>query len=161
MAAAIDRTLGRGTAVKTVLGLVLAITVGILGAAVPAMAADIVVYRQANCDCCGKWAEYMQAAGHSVTIVEGQDMSEIKRQYGVPGKLASCHTAIADGYVIEGHVPAEDVERLLKDRPTVKGLAVPGMPLGSPGMEQADGSKEPFDVIAFGDGGESVFASHK
>ena len=114
-----------------------------------------------GCSCCGKWAEHLRAAGHTVTIVEGEDMSRIKQEAGIPDALQSCHTAMVDGYVIEGHVPVADVDRLLKERPKAKGLAVGGMPIGSPGMEAEDGSTEPYDVMLFGgEGGEAVFASH-
>ncbi len=132
----------------------------VLGAA-PLSAAEIKMFRQSGCSCCGKWAEHLRAAGHTVTIVEGEDMSRIKQEAGVPDALQSCHTAMVDGYVIEGHVPVADVDRLLKERPKAKGLAVGGMPVGSPGMEAEDGSTEPYDVMLFGgESGEAVFASH-
>lgn len=134
---------------------------GLLATALPLSAAEIKMFRQSGCSCCGKWAEQLRAAGHSVTIVEGEDMSLIKHQAGVPDALQSCHTAMVDGYVIEGHVPVADVDRLLKERPKAKGLAVAGMPIGSPGMEADDGSTESYDVMLFGgEGGEKVFASH-
>lgn len=127
----------------------------------PALAAEIKMFRQSGCGCCGLWADHMRAAGHTVTIVDGEDMSVIKRDAGVPAALESCHTAMVDGYVIEGHVPAADVERMLKERPKAKGLAVAGMPTGSPGMETADGMTEPYSTILFGaDGGEQVFEVH-
>ncbi len=129
--------------------------------ALPLSAAEIKMFRQSGCSCCGQWAEHLRAAGHTVTIVEGEDMSRIKQEAGVPDALQSCHTAMVDGYVIEGHVPVADVDRLLKERPKAKGLAVGGMPVGSPGMEAEDGSKEPYDVMLFGgEGGAAVFASH-
>ncbi|MEZ5926465.1 MAG: DUF411 domain-containing protein [Hyphomicrobiaceae bacterium] len=127
----------------------------------PLSAAEIKMYRQSGCSCCGKWAEHLRAAGHTVTIVEGEDMSLIKNQAGVPEALQSCHTAMVDGYVIEGHVPVADIDRILKERPKAKGIAVAGMPVGSPGMEAEDGATEPYDVMMFGgEGGEAVFASH-
>lgn len=129
--------------------------------ALPATGADITVYRNAGCGCCGQWAEHMRQAGHSVTIVDGEDMSVIKKTHGVPEALHSCHTALVEGYVVEGHVPADDVARLLREKPAVKGIAVPGMPLGSPGMEMADGTTESFDVLTFGGvDGTGMFASH-
>ena len=129
--------------------------------ALPLAAAEFKVYRQSGCSCCGKWAEHLQAAGHVVTIVEGDDMSLIKQQAAVPESLQTCHTAMVEGYAIEGHVPMADIDRLLRERPKAKGLAVAGMPLGSPGMEAEDGATEPYDVMLFGgDGGEVVFASH-
>lgn len=127
----------------------------------PVLAAEIRMFRQSGCSCCGLWAEHMRNAGHTVTIVDGEDMSVIKRDAGVPEALKSCHTAMVDGYVIEGHVPAADVERLLKERPKAKGLAVAGMPVGSPGMESGNGSTEPFNVMLFGaEGGDQVFQGH-
>ncbi len=127
----------------------------------PLSAAEIKMFRQSGCSCCGKWAEHLRTAGHTVSIVEGEDMSRIKQEAGVPDALQACHTAMVDGYAIEGHVPVADVDRLLKERPKAKGLAVGGMPIGSPGMEAEDGSTEPYDVMLFGgEGGDAVFASH-
>lgn len=126
-----------------------------------AMAADITVYRNDGCGCCGKWAAMLGAAGHKVTIVDGKDMSMIKTDAGVPEAMASCHTAMVDGYVVEGHVPIADIERMLEERPAIKGLAVPGMPIGSPGMEAEDGTSERYDVMAIAkDGSTTVYASH-
>ncbi|MFO1171167.1 MAG: DUF411 domain-containing protein [Hyphomicrobiaceae bacterium] len=127
----------------------------------PAIAAEIKMFRQSGCGCCGQWAEHMRAAGYTVTIVDGEVMSVIKKEAGVPAALESCHTAMVDGYVIEGHVPAADVDRLLKERPKAKGLAVAGMPMGSPGMEQPDGATEPYNTVLFGgEGGDTVFQGH-
>lgn len=129
--------------------------------ALPLAAAEIKMFRQSGCGCCGKWAELLKAAGHTVTIVEGEDMSLIKSEAGVPEALYACHTAMVEGYVIEGHVPVADIDRLLKERPKARGLAVAGMPMGSPGMEAEDGATEPYDVMLFGaDGGEVVFERH-
>ena len=96
---------------------------------------EVTVYKSATCGCCGKWIEHMQDAGFKVTAHNRQDMNQIKEEHGVAYELRSCHTAVVDGYVLEGHVPAGDIRRLLKERPAVDGLAVPGMPSGSPGME--------------------------
>jgi hypothetical protein len=127
----------------------------------PLAAAEIKMFRSSGCTCCGKWAEHLRTAGHVVTIVEADDMSLVKQNAGVPDALQSCHTAMVDGYILEGHVPSADVDRLLQERPNAKGLAVAGMPVGSPGMESEDGATEPYDVMLFGAaGGESVFASH-
>jgi hypothetical protein len=96
-----------------------------------------------------------------VTVIDDADMGEIKERHHVPAELQSCHTAIVDGYVVEGHVPAADVERLLEERPAITGIAVPGMPLGSPGMEVEGSAPQPFDVIAFDESGNmEVFASY-
>ncbi|WP_299307225.1 DUF411 domain-containing protein [uncultured Croceicoccus sp.] len=126
-----------------------------------AQAASFTMYRDPNCGCCLGWADHVEKAGkHDVKAVDHPDMASVKAKNGVPGDLVSCHTAIVDGYVIEGHVPAADVERLLSERPAgVAGLAVAGMPMGSPGMENGP-HRQPYKVIAFGPKGRSVWASH-
>lgn len=140
------------------LGIVLAIA---LLSPAPAQAATaLTVYRSPTCSCCGHWVDHMQAAGFDVRDVATDDMDGIKAQYGVPEALASCHTALASGYVIEGHVPATDVQRLLSDRPAILGIAAPGMPVGSPGMETGDRA-DPYTVVAFTQAGETAtFAEH-
>lgn len=136
--------------------------VAVLGALVlllpqQTVAADIVVYKSPTCGCCGKWVEHMEEAGFSVDVENMRDVTPIKRELGVPGRMQSCHTAKVGDYFVEGHVPADLVKRLLADRPDIKGLAVPGMPMGSPGMEGP--RKDPYDVIAIGkDGRAKVFA---
>ena len=108
------------------------------------------VYRDPSCGCCEAWAAIARDAGYRVSVVDHPDMAAIKRQFGVPEELLSCHTTVAGDYAIEGHVPIEDVRRLLDKRPAgIKGIAVAGMPLGSPGMEVPDGTKEPFMMMAF------------
>ena len=121
--------------------------------------AAMTVYRDPSCGCCKAWAAIAQKAGHRVELIDHPDMPAIKRQYGVPDELRSCHTAIVGGYAVEGHVPLADVKRLLAKNPTaVRGIAVAGMPLGSPGMEVPDGSTQPFRVMAFDTAGKvSVF----
>ena len=111
----------------------------------PAVATEIEVYKSATCGCCKEWVKHLQANGFSVKAHDVADITAQKTANGVPAKLASCHTAKVDGYVIEGHVPASDIKRLLKERPAVSGLAVPGMPVGSPGMEQ--GARETYDRL--------------
>lgn len=119
-------------------------------------AAAMTVYRDPSCGCCEAWAGIAKEAGYQVTLVDRPDMPAIKRQYGVPEALASCHTAIVGGYAIEGHVPMEDVARLLKERLSgIKGIAVAGMPRGSPGMEMPNGAKDRFQVIAFEAAGQT------
>jgi hypothetical protein len=119
----------------------------------------ITVYKSATCGCCVKWVDHLEAGGLSVKAVDVQNLAWVKKEYGVPDRLASCHTALVDGYVIEGHVPVEDVIRLLEERPDVVGLAVPKMPIGSPGMEGPN--PEPYDVLAFTKQGSThTFASH-
>lgn len=121
------------------------------------------VYKSPSCGCCVEWVKHVRAAGFTVREVNTDDLGAVKREMGLPPRLASCHTAVVGSYVVEGHVPADDVKRMLRDRPAgVRGLAVPGMPVGSPGMEQGPPSGyERYDVIAFtAAGATSVFASH-
>ena len=131
---------------------------GRIAAAAPQLAA-MTVYRDPSCGCCEAWAAMARDAGYRVELIDHPDMPAIKRQYGVPDELLSCHTAIVGGYAVEGHVPFEDVERLLTQKPAgVRGIAVAGMPLGSPGMEVPYGTKQEFQVMAFGPGTISVFS---
>lgn len=125
-------------------------------AAKPAM----LVHRDPGCGCCLAWAEQAQAAGYTVRVADTPAIAAVKQRLGVPADLASCHTAEVDGLVIEGHVPFAAIARLRAERPAgVIGLAVPGMPRGSPGMEMPDGSADPFTVFAFrADGARAVFA---
>jgi hypothetical protein len=108
----------------------------------------VTVYKSPTCGCCGKWVDHLRAHGFEVTVRDVADVDAYKHKYGVPRHLASCHTALVEGYVIEGHVPADLVHRLLAERPEVIGLAVPGMPIGSPGMEQGN-REDPYEVVAF------------
>ncbi len=110
-------------------------------------AADFTVYKSPWCGCCANWINHLKANGHSVTVREVEDLDPIKKTAGVPAPLQACHTAMASSYVIEGHVPARDIERLLNERPAAAGLSVPGMPAGSPGME--GGGREPYSVVLF------------
>lgn len=122
-------------------------------------AAEMVVYRSPACGCCYDWAEHMRQAGFQVQVEDRNDLAPIKAEMGVPSDLSSCHTARIGDYVIEGHVPAADVRRLLAERPDVRGLAVPGMPVGSPGMEGPRPDR--YSVVAFdGEGGREVFARY-
>lgn len=107
---------------------------------------SVIVYKSASCQCCSKWAAYMKENGCSVTIKPTTNLAAIKAQYGVPANLRSCHTALVDGYVVEGHVPAAMVKKLLNERPDAKGIAVPGMPVGSPGMGE---SGDPYKIFLF------------
>lgn len=126
----------------------------------PVLAAELMVYKSPTCGCCKKWIQHMEANGFKVTARDMLDVSPIKMKHGVLPELASCHTAIVDGYVIEGHVPAQDVRRLLRERPKVTGLAVPGMPVGSPGMEYG-AHKDRYQVLTFSPSGKTtVFAQH-
>jgi len=127
---------------------------------VSAQSAEMTVYKSPYCGCCGKWVEHMQSAGHLVKIVNTEDMDSVKHIMGVPEPLHSCHTAMVDGYLIEGHVPAADIDRLLRERPKAKGLAVPGMPSGSPGMEMPGTPADNYDVILFNEKSGSVFTRY-
>ncbi|MGD1942359.1 MAG: DUF411 domain-containing protein [Leptolyngbyaceae cyanobacterium] len=125
-----------------------------------AIAGEMTVYRDPSCGCCGKWVKHMEAAGFTVRDEVTDAMMANTAQSGVPEELSSCHTAIANGYLIEGHVPADDVQRLLTTQPNVAGLTAPGMPMGSPGMESAAGV-EPYTVFSFTDDGAiAAFANH-
>ena len=116
-------------------------------------------YKTPTCGCCGGWVKYMNAQGYACSVTDQADLSDVKVKYGVPANLQSCHTSLVGGYVIEGHVPAEDVKRLLREKPAIVGLAAPGMPAGSPGMD-VPGSPG-YDVIAFEkDGRQRVYAHH-
>lgn len=125
-----------------------------------AMAANaMTVFSDPSCGCCGAWVNHVRANGFTVTVQQDQLMGAVKARFGVPAAAMSCHTALIDGYVIEGHVPVEDIRRLLAERPDARGLAAPGMPIGSPGMEV--GPPERYDVLLIlRDGSTRVFASH-
>lgn len=129
-------------------------------AGAPQPARTMIVYRDPGCGCCEAWAGLARTAGYAVTIEDRGDMDQLKARLGVPDSLASCHTATVGNYVIEGHVPLTDLARLLEQRPGgVRGIAVAGMPRGSPGMEMSDGSKDAFEVMAFDAAGRtSLFA---
>ena len=121
--------------------------------------ADILVYKSPTCGCCNAWVDHLRANGFKVSVQDRLDMAPIKGENGVPLRLQSCHTAQLGGYVIEGHVPAGDILRLLREKLPVKGLTVPGMPMGSPGMQGP--ASDPYEVLAFQpDGRTSVFARH-
>ena len=119
----------------------------------------VTVFKTPTCGCCGKWVEHLKANGFTVKVQEVNDTSAYERQYHVPRTMVSCHTAVVNGYTIEGHVPAAEIKRLLSERPKAVGLAVPGMPVGSPGMESA--RSEAYSVFVFDESGHaSVYASY-
>ncbi len=130
--------------------------------AVASAAADIAMHRDPGCGCCDKWAaQVRQQFGRKVQIIDDDRREVLQRKIGLPADLASCHTAIIDGMAFEGHVPIADMKRALAQHPKgVRGLAVAGMPMGSPGMEVPGMRTQPYDVIAFGAAGRRVFASH-
>lgn len=122
------------------------------------------MFKSPTCGCCSKWVDHLrkhaEATAFTVIAKDTSDMASVKTTAGVPEKVQSCHTAFVNGYVVEGHVPAEDILRMLKEKPNVAGIAAPGMPVGSPGME-VGARKDAYDVVAFKrDGSTSVFASH-
>lgn len=119
----------------------------------------LTVYKTPWCGCCTAWVDHMRRAGFNVTVEERDDLEPLKAYHDVRPDIASCHTGLIDGYVIEGHVPAADVKRLLEERPDDTGLAVPGMPVGSPGMEQGD-RQDPYAVILFSGDNRTVFARY-
>lgn len=130
--------------------------------AVASAAADIAMHRDPGCGCCEKWAaQVRQQFGRKVQIIDDDRREVLQRKIGLPADLASCHTAIIDGMAFEGHVPIADMKRALAQHPKgVRGLAVAGMPMGSPGMEVPGMRTQPYDVIAFGAAGRRAFASH-
>lgn len=129
-----------------------------------AAAPSVDVFKSATCGCCAKWVDHMKQAGFTVHVTDlpEPELQKIKDRYGVPASARSCHTARVNGFTVEGHVPAPEVKRLLKEKPQVAGLAVPGMPLGSPGMEVSGVTPQPYQVFTFDKAGATkVFATIK
>ena len=125
----------------------------------PAGAPVVTVYKNPTCACCGEWAEHLKRSGFRVEMKEGADLMQVKKQHGVTTDLASCHTAEVDGYVLEGHVPADVIHKLLTERPQIRGLAVPEMPPGVPGMPEAGPGRAAYEIMALQqDGGTHVYA---
>lgn len=118
----------------------------------------LLVYKSPGCGCCGEWEKHMRAHGFAVESRQVDDIAAVKRKLGVPDALASCHTGVVAGYVVEGHVPGADVRRLLREQPSLVGLAVPGMPAGAPGMES--GAPQAYSTLAFDARRSWVFARH-
>jgi hypothetical protein len=154
---------GRRQATMVVVG-VAAVAVGVfifpeLFGSNPAMAEEIVVYKNPSCGCCGGWVNHLRRTGFKVTVNNIEDLDPIKNKAGVPDGMESCHTAFVAGYVVEGHVPAENIKKILAERPEMKGLAVPGMPSSAPGMDSPD--HEPYTVYSFdAKGASKVYASY-
>lgn len=118
----------------------------------------ITVYATPTCGCCKGWMDHMRENGFTVEVVYQNDLSQIRKQHGVPAELTSCHMGVVNGYAVEGHVPADVVSRMLRERPDAYGIAVPGMPAGSPGMEMPNGMKHPYEVYTFdADGPKAVY----
>ena len=131
------------------------------GQAIAANQPRILVHKTESCGCCKLWVSHLEKAGFLVQAVNVDNLGPIKERVGVPYGMGSCHTAEVEGYFVEGHVPAADIQRLLRERPQAKGLTVPGMPAGSPGMEVPSGRVDPYDVMLVAkDGSVSVFAHH-
>lgn len=126
----------------------------------PAQATQIRVFKTPACGCCAAWVKHLQANGFAVRVTDMDDVSPVARKLGVPGPLRSCHTGEIEGYFVEGHVPASDIRKLLAKRPKAAGIAVPGMPVGSPGMEQGSRRDEFSTLLVTKGGGISVFTEH-
>jgi hypothetical protein len=125
-----------------------------------AATSEITVYRDPNCSCCEGWIDRLQQQGFQTTEVQTAEIDQIKQQHQIPDDLTSCHTAILDQYVLEGHVPIADIQRLLAEQPAVQGITVPGMPVGTPGMEDGD-RRDDFTVYSFGENGVEVFNQYQ
>lgn len=138
---------------------VMTVPVAMARPAIDAKPAQVIVYKDPDCGCCKKWVDHLRKNGFRVTTHDTRDMSSVKSSFGVKADLHSCHTASVNGYVIEGHVPAADIKRLLRERPKIAGLAVPGMPAGSPGMEGPRSDR--YSVLSFDKSGKTkVFTNH-
>jgi len=138
----------------------LAVSLAFSGAPIAAaQQAEVQVYKSPTCGCCEKWVDHLRAEGFVVETHDVPDVSPIKQENGISAELSSCHTAFVGGYVVEGHVPASDIRRLLAEKPAITGLSVPGMPVGTPGMEGPDA--KPYEVMSFGAQGVRVFSKHK
>jgi len=138
----------------------IAILIAACGAKTPGDQPTIEVWKSPTCNCCSKWIEYLRKEGFKVVAHNETAMNPLKAKLGVPQPLAFCHTGVVDGYVIEGHVPAADIHKLLADKPAARGLAVPGMPIGSPGMEQGD-RRDAYETVLFtAEGTTQTFAEH-
>lgn len=139
---------------------------GLLAAAALAPLADaagkptITVYKTPTCGCCHEWVAHLQKNGFEVVAHDVPDTSPYRKKFGVPAALGSCHTGVIDGYALEGHVPADDIRRLLAEKPKARGLSVPGMPVGSPGMEVEGTRRDAFDVVLFDDAGKRKVWQH-
>lgn len=154
-----NRTLSRRVVLAGLAGSPLLLAWARAGAA--ADLPKMVVFKDPSCGCCADWVDHVRAAGFPAEVIESAEMNAHKLRLRVPAALASCHTAEVGGYVVEGHVPAEAIVRLLDLRPAATGLAVPGMPVGSPGMEVPGMAPDAYDVVLFGPGGQSRFARYR
>src|SRR5262245_12755473 len=146
-----------GSTRRSVLALIAAVPFGTNFAAFGAAAETVTVLKDPGCGCCAGWVKHLEGAGFATKVIETRNLDPLKRWLGVPDDLAACHTAEVAGYVIEGHVPVGAIRRLLQEKPSATGLAVPGMPVGSPGME--GGTPERYDVVLFGPTSRRTFMS--
>jgi len=134
---------------------------GSVGMTAQTPSTTVEVYKSPTCGCCSKWVDHLRNHGFTVRAINTDKIDDLKSSRGVPRQVRSCHTALVGGYVVEGHVPAADVQRLLRERPAIAGIAVAGMPIGSPGMEVSGVKAQSYNVLAFSkDGSTRVFASH-
>jgi hypothetical protein len=145
----------RGFARRSILGLMATVALGRMNRSAFAAEPVIKVHKDPNCGCCSGWIQHLRDAGFTVEVDDAADLPSVRRRLGVPADLAACQTAEVSGYILEGHVPASAVQRLLTERPKARGLAVPGMPIGSPGME--GGHPQPYTVVLFGSAGRTTF----
>ena len=121
----------------------------------------VVVHKSPTCGCCEKWVEHLHAEGFATQVIDTNELGALKQSLKVPSEHSSCHTAVVDGYFIEGHVPAADIRKLLAEKPAARGLSVPGMPAGSPGMEVPSGQVDAYDTLLIGNEGRaSAFGHH-
>ncbi len=140
-------------------GVAVVVSLAFFFAGRPAAGVEMTVYKSPTCGCCKGWIKHMKRNGFAVKAYDVNDVTPLKTRNGVPTRLTSCHTALVGGYVVEGHVPARDIQRLLQERPQIKGLAVPGMPMGAPGMEGP--RKDRYQVLSFDrDGSTAVYTSY-
>ncbi len=132
------------------------------GKAVHGGSTEVTAYLTPTCGCCLGWVEHMRASGFTVNVVYQDDLTGVRREHGVPAELTSCHLGVVEGYAIEGHVPADVVNRFLRERPALAGIAVPGMVVGTPGMDHPDGHVDPYDIVSFDeDGPVGVYESRR
>ena len=144
---------------RTVLGLIL-IAVPASACAKPMRPAQMTIYKSPYCGCCSAWVDHIRGSGIKAVVKEMEDVSPIAKKVGVPDAMRSCHTAMVGGFFVEGHVPAADIRKLLRERPKARGIAVPGMPIGSPGMEQGDRRDAYETLLVLNDGASRVFTKH-
>ena len=138
----------------------LALAAGLISRPVAAAKPAVTVYKSATCGCCALWVTHLKDNGFPTTAEDVTDLGSVKKKHSVPAALQSCHTALVEGYVVEGHVPADLIDRLIAERPQVAGIAVPGMPIGSPGMEVPGHATERYQVLTFDRNGRTgVFAT--